>query len=338
MGGPRGLPSFYRADITKWIVSQSTVAAGIMSIWSRAPTSLLKLLYWIIPSRPPILSKPYEMISDRAQTTSVNVAADIFMTRLPIRILAIAQNAFREAVRDRILYNLILFVLLITVSAVFLGELTAGQEAKVIADLGLSAILIFGTFIAIFVGVGLVSKEIEKRTVYSIFSKPVGRGEFIVGKYLGLCLTILVNVFVMGLGISFALLYVGGNALAVSVWPAIFLIFLELTIINAVAIMFSSFSTPALSALLTFFIFVIGHFSSSLRDLAGDLGSHSTRLILDAIYYVLPNLSHFSFITETANGIPAPAAMVGLSTAYAIAYDIILLTITVLIFARRNFK
>src|SRR3954469_4714311 len=102
------------------------------------------------------------------------------------RILTIARNAFREAVRDRILYNLILFVLLITGSAIFLGELTAGQESRVIVNLGLSAILIFGRFISIFVGVSLVWKEIEKKTVYSIFSKPVGRGEFIVGKYLGL--------------------------------------------------------------------------------------------------------------------------------------------------------
>src|SRR3982751_1214805 len=113
------------------------------------------------------------------------------------RILAIAKNAFREAVRDRILYNLIIFVLLITASAIFLGELTAGQEARVIVDLGLSSILLFGVFIAIFVGVSLVWKEIEKKTVYSIFSKPIGRGEFIVGKYLGLCGTLLVNVAVM---------------------------------------------------------------------------------------------------------------------------------------------
>jgi Cu-processing system permease protein len=254
------------------------------------------------------------------------------------KIGIISLNAFREAVRDRILYNLILFVLLITGSAVFLGELTAGQEAKVIVDLGLSAILIFGAFIAIFVGVSLVWKEIEKRTVYSIFSKPISRSEFIIGKYLGLCLTLLVNVLVMGTGVTLALLYVGGGSLAVSVWPAIFLVFLELTILTAVAIMFSSFSTPALSALLTFFIFVIGHFSASLRDLAGDLGAAGTRLIFDAIYYLLPNLSHFSFITETANGIAMPGAMLAGAAAYAVVYDAVLLIATVMIFGRRNFK
>src|SRR6476659_2180831 len=127
------------------------------------------------------------------------------------RIFSISLNTFREAVRDRVLYNLILFVLLITASAVFLGELTAGQEARVIVDIGLSASLVFGTFISIFVGVSLVSKEIEKKTVYSIFSKPVGRGEFIVGKYLGLCATLLLNVAVMGVGVSLAEAYVGGT-------------------------------------------------------------------------------------------------------------------------------
>ena len=117
------------------------------------------------------------------------------------KIITISRNTFRESVRDRVLYNLVVFVLLITISAVFLGELTAGQEARTIVNLGLSAMLLFGAFISIFVGVSLVSKEIEKRTVYSIFSKPVGRGEFIVGKYLGLCLTLLLNVLVMGAGV-----------------------------------------------------------------------------------------------------------------------------------------
>ncbi|MDQ3181925.1 MAG: ABC transporter permease, partial [Acidobacteriota bacterium] len=109
-------------------------------------------------------------------------------------IFTIARNTFREAVRDRVLYNLVLFVLLITASAVFLGELTAGQEVRTIVNLGLNAMLLFGVFISIFVGVSLVSKEIERRTIFAIFSKPIGRGEFIVGKYLGLCLTLLVNV------------------------------------------------------------------------------------------------------------------------------------------------
>jgi ABC-type transport system involved in multi-copper enzyme maturation permease subunit len=254
------------------------------------------------------------------------------------RILTIGLNTFREAVRDRVLYNLIVFVLLITAAAVLLGELTDGQEARTIVNLGLTAILIFGTFIAIFVGVGLVSKEIEKRTVYAVLSKPVGRGEFIVGKYLGLCLTLLVNTAVMAVGVSIALLFVSGRDLVAPAWTSIGLIYFELTIMTAAAIVFSTFSSPALSALFSFLIFVIGHFSSALVDLARSMASPVARLVFDAIYYLLPNLSNFSFITQAAHGLfPAASVFVG-SALYAVVYDVVLISIAVLIFSRRNFK
>jgi len=254
------------------------------------------------------------------------------------RIFPIALNTFREAVRDRVLYNLVFFVLLLTVAAIFLGELTAGQEVRTIINLGLSATLLFGAFISIFVGVGLVSKEIEKRTIYAIFSKPVGRAEFIVGKYLGLCLTLLVNILVMGVGVSLALVYVGGKNFALTIWGAVLLIFFELMILTAVAILFSSFSSPALSALLSFFVFIIGHFSASLNKLAEALGSAFAKYFFGAIFYLLPNLSLFSFIDLAAHGEFPPVRMILGAAAYALVYIAILLTVTVLIFSRRNFK
>jgi ABC-type transport system involved in multi-copper enzyme maturation permease subunit len=241
-------------------------------------------------------------------------------------------------VRDRVLYNLVLFVLIIIACAILLGDLTDGHEARTIVNIGLNAILLFGAFIAIFVGVGLVSKEIEKRTVFAIFAKPVGRGEFIVGKYLGLCLTLAVNVAVMGIGVSLALVYVGGTDLARTIWPSILLIFFELMILTAVATLFSSFSSPALSALLTFFVFVIGHFSSSLRDLAAALSSQSAQYLFEAIYYVLPNLSHFTFVTNASHGEVPPAGMLLGSILYAIVFDAILIAAATIIFSRRNFK
>jgi len=253
-------------------------------------------------------------------------------------IRAIASNTFRETVRDRVLYNLVVFVLLIVACAILLGDLTNGQEARTIVNIGLNAMLLFGTFIAIFVGVGLVAKEIERRTVYAIFSKPVRRSEFIIGKYLGLCLTLLVNVCVMGLGVTLALLYVGNSALAFSIWGSIVLIYFELTITTAVAILFSSFSSAALSALLAFFVFVIGHLSSSLRDLATGLSSRFAAFVLEAIYVLMPNLSLFSFRTEAANGLVPNGAMIFGGLGYAIVYSAIVLTITVAVFSRRNFK
>jgi len=256
------------------------------------------------------------------------------------RVATIASNTFREAVRDRVLYNLVLFVLILTGAAVFIGELSGGQERKIIVDLGLSAMLLFGVFIAIFVGVGLVYKEIERRTVYSIFSKPVGRGEFLLGKYFGLCLTLLVNVGVMGAGVSLALIYVkrGWDPLALSIWPAILLIYVELMILTSVALLFSSFSSPALSALLTFFVFIIGHFSSDLKSLANSMGGHAAKWVFASLYYLLPNLSNLSFITPAAHGqLPRTGHAAG-AILYSLVYISVILAAATLIFRRRNFK
>jgi len=256
------------------------------------------------------------------------------------RIATIAGNTFREAVRDRVLYNLVLFVLILTAAAVFIGELSGGQERKIIVDLGLSAMLLFGVFIAIFVGVGLVYKEIERRTVYAIFSKPVGRGEFLIGKYLGLCLTLLVNVLVMGAGVSLALVYVnrGWDALALTIWPAILLIYVELMVLTGVALLFSSFSSPALSALLTFFVFIIGHFSADLRSLANSMGGSGARWLFAGLYYLLPNLANLTFITPAAHEQLPNAGHAGVAVLYSLFYIVIILAAATLIFRRRNFK
>src|SRR3989440_255401 len=256
------------------------------------------------------------------------------------RILTIARNAFREAVRDRVLYNLVIFVLLLIGGAIFLGELSDAQETKIIIDMGLSAMLLFGAFISIFVGVGLVYKEIERRTIYAIFAKPVGRGEFLVGKYLGLCLTLFVNVFVMGVGVTLALVYVkrNGDPSVLHIWPAILLIYVELMILTAVALLFSSFSSPALSALMTFFIFIIGHFSADLKTFAASMGTMSARYLFGTLFYLLPNLSNYSYITPASHGQTPPPMMLLTSIAYALIYITVLLAAATLIFNRRNFK
>src|SRR6202171_3243796 len=256
------------------------------------------------------------------------------------RVVAIARNAFREAVRDRVLYNLVVFVLLLIAGAIFLGELSAGQEAKIIVDLGLSAILLFGVFISIFVGVGLVYKEIERRTLYAILSKPIGRAEFLLGKYLGLCLTLLVNVLVMGAGVSLALIYVshGLDPLVFRIWPAVLLIYVELMILTSIALLFSSFSSPALSALLTFFFFIIGHYSADLKALASSMGSRGARWFFGALYYLLPNLANYSFITPAAHGQTPALSDVVAAVLYALVYICVILSAATLIFRRRNFK
>jgi len=256
------------------------------------------------------------------------------------RVVAIARNTFREAVRDRVLYNLVLFVILLSVSAVFLGAASASQDAKIIVDLGLSAMLLFGAFIAVFVGVGLVWKEIERRTLYTIFAKPVGRGEFLLGKYLGLCLTLAVNVLVMGAGVTLVLLWVarGSTPLLAALWPTIALIYLELTLLTAVALVFSSFSSPIFSAFGSLAVFVIGHFTADLKGFATLFDTTAARGLLTALYYGLPNLSVFSQITPAAHGIAPPGAHVLAALGYAVAWDLALVAAAALLFARRDFR
>ncbi|HYP28887.1 MAG TPA: ABC transporter permease [Blastocatellia bacterium] len=256
------------------------------------------------------------------------------------RISAIALNTFRESVRDRVLYNLILFVLVLVGASVFISQLSVDYESQFTSALGLSVMLVFGALIAIFIGVGLVYKEIDKRTIYSLLSKPVRRYEFIIGKYLGLCVTLLVNSAVMVAGIELALLYVnrGFVPLQVAVLPAAFLLYLELILIVAVALVFSSFSTPMLAALFSFAVYVIGHFSADLK-LAAELSDSSlVRAVLTGAYYLLPNLANFSYIAEASHGQVVPLDTVMSATAYAIVYIAILLSASVLIFEKRNFK
>jgi ABC-type transport system involved in multi-copper enzyme maturation permease subunit len=255
-------------------------------------------------------------------------------------IWAISINTFRESVRDRVLYNLILFVLILVTASVFVSELSVDQESKFIADLGLSAMLVFGGLIAIFIGVGLVYKEIDKRTIYNLLSKPIERHEFIIGKYLGLSMTLLVNSAIMVFGTELALVYTnrGLVRLQISVLPAAYLIFLELLLLVAVALLFSGFTTPMLAALYSFAIYVIGHFSGDLQLAAQLTESSVTRAILTVLYYLLPNLSNFGFIPEASHGRIAPLGMLVRATVYAGVYITVLLAATTMIFQRRNFK
>ena len=233
------------------------------------------------------------MIASEIRTVQSMPAASVRSKGRTSKIAVIALNTFRESVRDRVLYNLILFVLLLVCASVFISELSINQETKFIATLGLSSMLVFGALIAIFIGVGLVYKEIDKRTIYNLLFKPVHRHQFIIGKYLGLCMTLLVNSAVMTLGTELALVYVnhGLVQLQLSVLSAAYLIYLELALLVAVALMFSTFSTPMLAALYTFAVYVIGHFSADLK-LAAELSeSVLVRGLLTVFYYIIPNLS-----------------------------------------------
>ncbi|MBI4482348.1 MAG: ABC transporter permease [Acidobacteria bacterium] len=257
-----------------------------------------------------------------------------------MKIGHIASNTFKESVREKVLYNLLLFALLMIASSLVLSEISIGQERKIIIDLGLSAVSLFGTMIAIFIGIGLVYKEIDKRTIYSLLAKPIHRWEFILGKYLGLLFTLLVNVAVMTAAIYAALFYLERGlqwSHGLILW-AVLLIFFELALTTSLALMFSSFSTPLLSAAFTFFLWIIGHFNADLKHFGNLTESSFVSGLCDVLYYLLPNYGNFNIIQPVAHLEPVTASFVGTSVAYGLLYVALVLGCSLIIFQHRNFK
>lgn len=257
-----------------------------------------------------------------------------------MKVFSIARNTFRECVRDKVLYNLVIFAVLIIVSSLILGAITIGDVKHIIINLGLSTISLFGTLIAIFIGIQLVYKEIDKKTVYSLLSKPVARYEFILGKYLGLSMTLAVNVAVMVLGIYAAVFYLRHSlqALDVQILLAGTLLLVELMLVIAIALLFSTFSTPALSALFTFCLYVIGHFNADIRQYGASSSFWATRIVADVMYYLLPNLGNFDIIARTAHGQFLSGGVFLFSVIYGLTYSLALLLVSMLVFQKRDFK
>jgi ABC-type transport system involved in multi-copper enzyme maturation permease subunit len=255
------------------------------------------------------------------------------------RIAYIASNTFREAVRDRVLYNLIAFAVLLSAAAVFVGQISIQIERLVVVNLGLTAVSLFGIVIAIFIGIGLVSKEIEKRTLYTVLSRPVRRWEFIVGKFFGLAGTLVVNTFFMAIGVFGALLYVAHKFVAPDAYilVALYFIILEFLIICSLSLLFSSFSTPLLSAVFAFALFIIGSFADDLRGFAA-LTHGVAHWFATAAAYLVPNFSALNVISAVAHQQPVGGHLIVQNTFYAIFYSAMALSGAVLIFERRNLK
>lgn len=262
----------------------------------------------------------------------------------------VAVNVFKESIRDKILYNLVVFAVLLIAGSYLIGQMTAGSDMKIIKDLGLASIGTFGRLIAIFIGIGLVWKEVERRSIYSLLSKPLRRSDFILGKYAGLVLTLFVNVAVMTAAF-YVLLAVMNTTFTDDVratWPApaldprileaVLLIFVELTVLTAIALFFSTFSSPFLSAVLTLALWVAGYFNADLRNFESVTSSPVAIWMTRALYYVLPNFSALNVTAQVVQGEPVPAVYVGWTIAYAVTYVAVLLVASVAIFARRDFK
>lgn len=255
------------------------------------------------------------------------------------RVAHIASNTFREAVRDRVLYNLIAFALLMSGAAILVGQISIDIERLVVINLGLTAVSLFGMVIAIFIGIGLVSKEIDRRTLYTVLSRPVRRWEFIVGKFFGLAGTLFVNTFFMAVGVFAALLYVSHHFQSADGWVlvALYFIVLQFLIITALALLFSSFSSPLMAAVFAFSLFIIGTFAEDLRGFAG-MTQGVTRWLATGAAYLVPNFSALNVISSVAHEQAVSGQLILYNTAYALIYTTMALCGAVLIFERRNLK
>jgi ABC-type transport system involved in multi-copper enzyme maturation permease subunit len=251
-------------------------------------------------------------------------------------IKTIALNTFKEAVRDRILYLLLFFAALSIIVSRILALLTVGDRVKIIKDVGLASISLFGALMAILIGTGLVYKEIEKRTIFTLISKPMRRHEFLLGKFFGLVLTLFVMLLLMSV-IFLALVFFHTYTIEWKLLLAILYIFIELILITAVSILFSSFSTPILSSLFSLCFYLIGHFSWSLETLIKKIPAGLFKVLAEIVYTVLPDLENFNYKTEVVHGLHIPAQALLYSAAYGIVYTVFIMALAVLVFRRRDF-
>jgi len=251
-------------------------------------------------------------------------------------IVAIALNTFREAIRDRVLYLLLVFALIIIGVSRLMSLITVGNEEKLIKDMGLAAVSVFGVLTAVFVGVSLVFKEIERRTVYTLLANPVHRWQFVVGKFFGLLGVLALNLVLMTVALA-GILLVRGEA-PWFLMPAVLLILIELAIITAFALLFSSLTNPILAAVWTFAAYVTGHLSWSLRLLQDRLTEGLGWYLCEATYWILPNLERLNIKAEVVNGQPLPDGFVPLSVLYGSSYALAVLVLACVIFERKDFN
>lgn len=252
-----------------------------------------------------------------------------------MRLMAIARNTFREAVRHKVFYLLIFFGMFFAFSSRFVSMLSVGDHKKVLMDVGLASIHFFSVLVAIFTGINLVYKEIEKKTIYNILSKPITRGEFVLGKFTGLALTLLAALGSMAV-MFFLFLFVSTGSFEPRCLVFFALLYIELLVITALSLVFSSFSTPILSSIFTITIYLVGSVLWTFQEFKTRLHEPFSRYVATGLYYLLPNLDKFNIKNEIVLQTPLPAARVLAAAAYGLVYVAALLTLAVVIFRRRE--
>jgi Cu-processing system permease protein len=252
------------------------------------------------------------------------------------RIAAVAANTFRETVRERVLYNLVFFAMVMTLSGLLLGQLSIRQDEKIIKDIGLASIDLFGTAIALIMGVGLVAKEIERRSLYPLLAKPLTRSEFFLGKFAGLAFTLLVNVGAMTVGLYATLLATKGSV-SVDLLGGIIPLYLGFLLVVALAMLFSTLTSSTLSAVCTLGVALAGRYSDVIRNIR-EVAPDTPRLVVDFLYYAVPNFRNFDFKTRVAYGEAVPLEVLAWVAVYALVYLTVALGLGLLIFRSRDLQ
>ncbi len=253
------------------------------------------------------------------------------------QLAALATTTFREAIRDRILYSLLFFAALLLLVSVAMQEFTIGDQDKVVRSTALGAIRMFGSIISLFLGIGLVYKELERKTIYTLVAKPLNRGTFLLGKYLGLMGVIAVQLGLMGL-MYVALLTLQQGFPQSGVFISWYLLYLELAFLTAWALLFSSYSSPTMAGSFCLSIFVIGHLADDIALFGRQAESETLRSAAEVIYWLLPNFEVFNAAPLAAHNLPIPVDMITGATAYGLGYTAVVLVAAVMVFSTRDFK
>jgi ABC-type transport system involved in multi-copper enzyme maturation permease subunit len=267
------------------------------------------------------------------------------------RIGLVAWHVFKESVRDRVLYGIGLFALLLVAASLLIGQITAGQDVKIIKDLGLATIELAGVMMTVFIGVGLVAREIDRRSIHSLLAKPLARWEFVVGKYAGLVLTVAVNVAAMTLALYAMLAWMwwispevvrrswDAPAMDLRLLVAVGLILAELALLTAIALFFSTFSSSALlSMAFTIGLYIVGLASQDLRHFGDIVDAPALAPVVAAIGWIVPAFSAFDVKAQVVHGLPVPAGACWLTVAYAAVYSAVAVGAGVALFSRREFR
>jgi Cu-processing system permease protein len=254
-----------------------------------------------------------------------------------MRLWAVASNTFKETIRNRVLVNILLFAIALILLSLVVGEWSLGNQAKVIKDFGLAAMSLFGLLIAVFIGIRLMVQEMEQRTVYLILSKPIRRWEFVLGKYLGLSCTLALNVLLMSLTL-WAVVLVQEGRIDFGLAPAILLIYMEIGLIVAFALLFSTITSPTLSALFTLIIFAVGHTAAFLRDFILLYPDKPFLWLFKGIYMVMPNLENLNLKMAAVENLATPPHAVLFGFLYGLGYTVFVLILTILVFEKKDLK